>query len=115
MNTYILIPDIVKISKIPAGAKILYGDILMLSKVKGYCFASNNFFADIYGVHVNSITNWINFLKINKFINTKYKINHEGRSTRRLYPTEICGNKHKKLWSKKIKTNNGRNKTKVVI
>ena len=39
---YILIPESVKLNKkIPPGAKLLFGDILSLSKGKGYCFASN--------------------------------------------------------------------------
>ena len=108
MNNYILIPNDIKTSSIPPGAKILYGDILCLSK-GGYCFASNKYFAKTYNVHTNSISNWITSLKENKFINAKY-------------PTIECGKKHKKLLkghTKIYEHNNKRDeykrKTKVVI
>jgi len=121
MNNYILIPNDIKTSSIPSGAKILYGDILCLSK-RGYCFSSNKYFAKTYNVHTNSISNWITSLKENKFINAKYGKDDKGRSVRKLYPTIECGKKHKKLLkghTKIYEHNNKRDeykrKTKVVI
>ena len=117
MNNYILIPNDIKKSKIPPGAKILYGDILYLSKTFGYCYASNNYFASEYNVHANSICNWVKCLKESKFINTKYDKDDKGRKVRKMYPTSKCGSLHKKLWKVHTKNYDYKNKikTKVVI
>ncbi|MDR1390722.1 MAG: helix-turn-helix domain-containing protein [Treponema sp.] len=40
-------------------AKILYGEITALSNKEGYCWASNGYFADCYGVDKSSVTKWI--------------------------------------------------------
>ena len=122
-NKYVLIPNDVKLdTRIPPGAKILYGDILYLSLKSGYCFASNKYFGELYNVHVNSISSWIKSLKQFKYIYAEYTKDENGRSLRRIYPTKKCGSKHKKLWevhtencehmNKKYKY---KRKTKVVI
>lgn len=117
---YILIPDSVKLNKtIPPGAKILFGDILSLSKGMGYCFASNTYFSELYGVHVNSITNWMRALKDCSLISITYE-KKGGKSVRKVY-TKNCGRVHKKLCSTHTKNcghnniNKIKTKTKVVI
>jgi len=114
MSKYILIPEEVKINKnISPGAKILYGDILYLSKKNGYCFAGNDYFSKMYNVHSNSITNWVKSLKENNLISTKYQKDEKGRSTRRLYPTKSVARNIKKRGM--VHTNKYGRKTKVVI
>ena len=115
MNNYILIPEDIKISKIPSGAKILYGDILYLSKSGGYCFASNNYFANIYSVHVNSISNWLKSLRDSKFISARYGKDDRGRSVRRLYPMNVCDVGRKKTWKAYSKNYNYKTKTKTKV
>lgn len=114
MNNYILIPNNIKKSNIPAGAKILYGDILYLSKLNGYCHASNSYFAKEHSVHRNSIISWINCLKKNKHINVLYRGDKQNLTLRKIYPTSKCGNTknndHRSKSKSKTKT-----KTKVVI
>lgn len=117
---YILIPDRVKINKkIPPGAKLLFGDILSLSRGTGYCFASNTYFSELYGVHINSITNWMKALKENMLIKITYE-KRDGKSVRKVY-TKNCVGVHKKLYSTHTKNcghnniNKIKNKTKVVI
>tara|TARA_R110000744_G_scaffold266254_1_gene380255 strand:+ start:1173 stop:1517 length:345 start_codon:yes stop_codon:yes gene_type:complete len=114
MKDYILIPNHIKTSNIPHGAKILYGDILSLSR-DGFCFASNKYFAQTYNVHINSISNWITSLKDKKFIKAKYGKDDEGRSTRKIYPVIRCVKKHKKLLKGNNKIYEYKGKTKVVI
>jgi len=105
--------------KIPPGAKLLFGDILSLSKGKGYCFASNTYFSELYGVHINSITNWMKALKENMLIKITYE-KRDGKSVRKVY-TKNCVGVHKKLSSTDTKNcghnniNKIKTKTKVVI
>lgn len=65
---YAIIPANVRYSKITPNAKLLYGEITALSNKHGYCYASNAYFSNLYGVSKTSINNWINELIENKFI-----------------------------------------------
>jgi len=68
-NYYAIIPANVRYCKeIPANAKLLYGEITALCNQKGYCWASNDYFAKLYGVSKKSISSWISKLEKNKFI-----------------------------------------------
>ena len=44
---------------LPSGAKLLYGEIDALSKKKGYCWASNMYFARLYSKSVDTISRWV--------------------------------------------------------
>ena len=48
---------------IPPNAKLLYGEITALCNERGYCWATNSYFADLYGVKDRSITNWLGALE----------------------------------------------------
>ena len=48
---------------IPPNAKLLYGEITALCNERGYCWATNSYFADLYGVKARSITNWLGALE----------------------------------------------------
>lgn len=67
-NYYAVIPANVRYSKIPDGAKLLYGEITALCNEKGYCWASNSYFETLYGVDRSTIIRWINSLEKNGFI-----------------------------------------------
>ena len=66
-----IIPANVRYSKLKANAKLLYGEISALTNKEGYCWASNNYFAELYGVSKNTISLWINQLKNHGFIHVQ--------------------------------------------
>lgn len=60
---YAIIPAEVRYCKaLPDGAKLLYGEITALSNDKRNCNARNKYFAELYGVDVRTIQNWISML-----------------------------------------------------
>tara|TARA_R100001530_G_scaffold99380_1_gene69073 strand:- start:3114 stop:3785 length:672 start_codon:yes stop_codon:yes gene_type:complete len=68
---YAIIPANVRYANIKPNAKLLYGEITALSNQKGYCWSSNNYFAELYGVSKNTISLWINQLKKHGFIHVE--------------------------------------------
>lgn len=65
---YAIIPANVRYSKISPNAKLLYGEITALCSKEGYCWASNEYFAKLYGVEKNTASVWIQELKKKGFI-----------------------------------------------
>lgn len=68
---YAVIPADVRYANIPANAKLLYGEISALCNEKGYCWASNKYFAERYNVSTTSISMWIKCLVDNGFIKSQ--------------------------------------------
>ena len=66
---YAIIPASVRYDdKIPAAAKLLYGEISALLNADGVCFASNAYFAELYKVSERTITAWISALKKGNYL-----------------------------------------------
>lgn len=81
-NYYAIIPASVRYEKrIPAGAKLLYGEITALANSKGFCYATNRYFADLYEVDSRTIKRWIAILNELEFI--RYEL--EKKSYRKIY------------------------------
>lgn len=60
---YAIIPASVRYDQdLCANSKLLYGEITALSQSSGKCFASNDYFAKLYGVSKTSITKWVKSL-----------------------------------------------------
>lgn len=69
---YAIIPADVRYDKnLTANAKLLYAEITALTNEKGYCWASNSYFAELYGVSKRSISAWIKNLEEQGYIYTK--------------------------------------------
>lgn len=66
--------------KMPANAKLLLSEIIFLCNDKGYCWASNKYFADRFGVSVTSVSLWIASLQNNGFIRCKIWKNSENHT-----------------------------------
>ena len=71
---YAIIPAEVRYDNdLRANEKLLYGEITALSKQTGECWASNNYFSELYNVKSNAIAVWIRHLKEKGYINIEYK------------------------------------------
>lgn len=71
-NYYAIIPANVRYDKdVTPNAKLLYGEITALCNEKGYCWASNTYFSELYGVSKVSISKWINQLASKGFITSE--------------------------------------------
>lgn len=54
-----------------ANAKLLYGEITALCNEKGYCWASNDYFSQLYGKSTRTIRRWISDLTDKNYIQSK--------------------------------------------
>ena len=83
-NYYAIIPANVRYSSLKPNAKLLYGEITALSNKLGYCFASNIYFAELYGVSKNTVSRWLSDLKKLGFITIQLERNERKEITKRI-------------------------------
>lgn len=57
---YAIIPADIRYNQdLPPNAKLLYGEITCLCNERGYCWAKNKYFADLYEVNPSTVSRWI--------------------------------------------------------
>ncbi|MCP9614755.1 helix-turn-helix domain-containing protein [Levilactobacillus brevis] len=63
-NYYAIIPASVRYdNNLPSKASLLYGEITALCNQKGYCWASDSYFANLYGVGKSTVQTWLKALE----------------------------------------------------
>lgn len=80
--------------RLTPNAKLLYAEITSLCQKEGYCFASNKYFQDLYGVSQQTVSAWVKQLvdcgyitiEINKKTNQRYIRLFVGGIQKNLYP-----------------------------
>lgn len=66
---YSIIPSKILYNKeLKANEKLLYAMITSLACKEGYCFATNNYFAEELGVHPKTISSWISDLREKNYL-----------------------------------------------
>ena len=72
-NYFAILPSNVRYHKeLSPNAKLLFAEITALTNERGYCFASNAYFAELYGVSNKSISRWVSQLEKFGFIEVKF-------------------------------------------
>lgn len=80
-NYYAIIPANVRYDKeLSPNAKLLYGEITALCNERGYCWASNSYFSELYRIHNKSISRLISQLEKKGYI--KLEIIFEGKQVK---------------------------------
>ena len=85
---YAIIPANVRYDEdLTANSKLLYGEITALSNDKGFCWASNAYFANLYKTTNRTIIRWIGSLEQKGYIRTEIVFDKESKAVteRRLY------------------------------
>lgn len=85
---YAIIPAEVRYDEeLPPNAKLLYGEITSLCNEKGYCWATNQYFADLYHCSISAVKKWISALVKKGYISLEliYKEGTKQVLQRKLY------------------------------
>lgn len=81
---YAIIPANVRYDKeLTPNAKLLYGEITALTNEKGYCWATNAYFAELYSTTNRSVSKWISQLESRGYIDVYQKRGQKGVTVER--------------------------------
>ena len=91
-NYYAIIPATVRYDKeLKPMERLMYGEITALCNTSGYCWCTNQYFAELYGVSIRMVREWISHLKDRGYVNLKiiYKEGTKEVLERRIYIVPI--------------------------
>ena len=78
---YAVIPAEVRYDKeLSPSAKLLYGEITALCNKKGFCWATNKYFAELYDADSRTVQRWIVQLEERGYIEVNYQYREDGKS-----------------------------------
>lgn len=105
-NFYAVIPASVRYdNSLSSSEKLFYAELTAMSQKEGYCWASNSYFAELYGVKSPTISMWVKSLKENDHIIVEYEREGKQIKGRKIYPIqkiEIPYSENRKGGSQKI-------------
>ena len=102
---YAIIPAEVRYDEdLTPNAKLLYAEITALTNEKGYCWATNNYFAKLYKTTPITISRWIKALKEKGYITTEI-IYKEGTNAIDKRYIQICKGGINKIVNRGINKN----------
>lgn len=85
-NYYTIISSAVRYDKrLKPLSKLIYGEITALTNDKGYCWANNNYFAEIYSVSKDTISRAIRQLEEYNYIKCIYDKSKQNNEKRKIY------------------------------
>jgi DNA-binding MarR family transcriptional regulator len=85
-NYYAIIPANVRYDKeLKANEKLLFGELTALANEKGYCWATNNYFAELYDTKKETVSRWISHLEKKGYITTQLVYRGKEIIERRIY------------------------------
>ncbi|KLI42096.1 hypothetical protein SZ40_10485 [Brachyspira hyodysenteriae] len=85
-NYYTIIPSAVRYDKrLKPLSKLIYGEITALTNDKGYCWANNNYFAEIYSVSKDTISRAVRQLEEFNYIKCIYDKTKQNNEKRKIY------------------------------
>lgn len=115
---YAVIPGNVRYdAKVVSGAKLLYGEITALCNEKGFCWATNKYFADLYEVDARTIRRWVESLRNQGYIRVEI-VNEIDRKIYVIQGGQLCPGGRTKMSGgvgQKCPHNNTLNTTKNTI
>lgn len=88
---YAVIPSTVLFNEeLKSNEKLLYAVITALANKEGYCYASNNYLADLFNSKAHTISNWISYLNKLNFVYVDLIRNNKNEIIqRRIYINDI--------------------------
>lgn len=95
--------------RLSSSEKLLYGEITALCNEKGYCWATNGYFADLYKVTKQSVSGWISHLEKYGYIQVEFK--EEGIQKNLNRYIKIFEYPHQKNFNTPLKKNLNHNNT----
>lgn len=96
---YAIIPANVRYDEsLPPNAKLLYGEITALCNAEGYCWASNKYFAELYGVTLRTVANWLRSLVERGYIKSEVFFKNGSKEVDKRYIT-ILTNPYENIFS----------------
>ena len=105
-------------TNLTANAKLLYSEITALTNATGYCYATNGYFASLYGKSKVTISKWIRELAENNYIQIEFTYREGTKEIDHRYITILKGGIKEKLntlLKKTLKNNNTSNNTTSII
>jgi DNA-binding transcriptional ArsR family regulator len=92
-NYYAIIPAYIRYdSELVPKAILLYGEITALTNKKGYCWASDEYFAQLYNVSVRAVQKWLSSLEKGGYIHRD--VQRKGERIVKRYIKLADGNEH---------------------